>query len=100
MLHHHAHHDPLTGLPNRFLFNDRLNQVIKQARRNETKIAILFIDLDHFKGVNDSMGHNVGDELLKEVASRLKQQIRQTDTLARLGGDEFSIVLNQVAETC
>jgi predicted signal transduction protein with EAL and GGDEF domain len=95
MLHHHAHHDPLTGLPNRFLFNDRLNQVIKQARRNETKIAILFIDLDHFKGINDSMGHNVGDELLKEVASRLKQQIRQTDTLARLGGDEFSIVLKR-----
>ena len=95
-LHHHAHHDSLTGLPNRFLFNDRLKQTIKQAVRDDTKIAVLFIDLDHFKGINDSMGHRVGDELLVEVAKRLKGEIRQTDTLARLGGDEFSIVINQI----
>jgi len=96
MLHHHAHHDSLTNLPNRFLFNDRLNQSIKQAQRSGSKIAVLFIDLDHFKGINDSMGHKVGDELLVEVAGRLKSKIRQTDTLARLGGDEFTIVLDQV----
>ncbi len=96
MLHHHAHHDSLTHLPNRFLFNDRLNQAIKQAQRNHSKIAVLFIDLDHFKGINDSMGHNIGDELLVKVAERLKKQIRQTDTLARLGGDEFTIILDQM----
>ncbi len=96
MLHHHAHHDSLTKLPNRFLFNDRLNQAIKQAKRSHSKIAVLFIDLDHFKGINDSMGHKIGDELLVEVAARLKSKIRQTDTLARLGGDEFTIVLDQI----
>jgi len=95
-LHYHAHHDSLTGLPNRFLFDDRLSQTIKQALRDNNKIAVLFIDLDHFKGINDSMGHKVGDELLKEVATRLQNEIRQTDTLARLGGDEFSIILNQI----
>jgi diguanylate cyclase (GGDEF)-like protein len=99
ILHHHAHHDPLTGLPNRFLFDDRLNQVIKQAKRDGAKIAVLFLDLDHFKGINDSMGHKVGDELLVVVANRLRNEIRQTDTLARLGGDEFTIILNQVANT-
>ena len=96
ILHYHAHHDRLTDLPNRFLFDDRLEQAIKQAQRSKTKIAVLFLDLDHFKGVNDSMGHKVGDELLIEVSRRLKSKIRQTDTLARLGGDEFAIVLDQV----
>ncbi len=96
-LHHHAHHDALTDLPNRFLFDDRLNQAIKQANRDDTKIAVLFLDLDHFKGINDSMGHKVGDALLVEVASRLKNEIRQTDTLARLGGDEFCVIMNQIA---
>ena len=95
-LHHHAHHDSLTNLPNRSLFNDRLNQAIKQAQRDDTKLAVLFLDLDHFKGINDSMGHKVGDELLIEVARRLNNKIRQTDTLARLGGDEFCIILNQI----
>ncbi len=96
ILHHHAHHDALTGLPNRFLFDDRLSQVIKQAQRDHTKVAVLFIDLDHFKGVNDSMGHKIGDELLVEVAHRLKAKIRQSDTLARLGGDEFTIIMSQI----
>jgi len=95
-LHHIAHHDSLTNLPNRFLFNDRLNQAIKQAQRNNSKISVLFIDLDHFKGINDSMGHNAGDELLIKVAERLKNKIRQTDTLARLGGDEFTIILDDM----
>jgi len=96
IFHYHAHHDALTDLPNRFLFDDRLRQAIKQAQRSNMKIAILFLDLDHFKRVNDSMGHKVGDELLVEVARRLKSKIRQTDTLARLGGDEFAIVLDHV----
>lgn len=99
ILRHHAHHDTLTNLPNRTLFYDRLNQAIKQARRNGSKIAVLFLDLDHFKSINDSMGHRVGDELLIEVAKRLKSQIRQTDTLARLGGDEFVIVLDDVNDS-
>ena len=93
---HHAHHDMLTNLPNRTLFHDRLKQAIKQARRHGSKIGVLFLDLDHFKSINDSMGHEVGDELLIEVARRLKGQIRQTDTLARLGGDEFVIVLDGI----
>ena len=96
-LHYHAHHDSLTNLPNRFLFDDRLSQMINQAQRDATKLAVLFIDLDHFKEINDSMGHKVGDELLVEVAKRLKNEIRKTDSLARLGGDEFSLVLNQIA---
>ena len=98
-LRHRAHHDILTNLPNRTLFYDRLKQAIKQAQRAGSKIAVLFIDLDHFKSINDSMGHKVGDELLIEVASRLKGQIRKTDTLARLGGDEFVIVLDTITDT-
>ena len=96
MLHHQAHHDALTGLPNRLLFNDRLKQLIKQAQRQSSQLAVLFIDLDHFKGINDSMGHEIGDKLLIEVSSRLKSVIRQTDTLARLGGDEFTVILDQI----
>ena len=96
ILHFHAHHDSLTGLPNRFLFNDRLNQLIKRSYRSNTKIAVLYIDLDHFKGINDSMGHNVGDELLIEVASRFRSTLRESDLLARLGGDEFAVVLNNI----
>lgn len=91
-----AHHDTLTGLPNRLLFKDRLGQSIIKARRNSTRVAILFLDLDHFKTVNDSLGHDVGDALLVEVASRLQQQCRQSDTVARLGGDEFVFILDDI----
>jgi diguanylate cyclase (GGDEF)-like protein len=98
IFHYHAHHDSLTGLPNRFLFDDRLSQAVKLAQRHDTKIAVLFLDLDHFKRVNDSMGHKVGDELLIEVARRLQAEIRASDTLARLGGDEFAIVIGDVED--
>ncbi len=93
-LKHLAEHDPLTGLPNRMLFLDRLAQAIKNAARFNENIAVLYIDLDHFKEVNDSLGHKVGDILLKEVSDKLKTNIRQSDTVARLGGDEFIIILD------
>jgi len=92
-----AHHDTLTGLPNRLLFRDRLTQAISKAERNRTGVAVLFLDLDHFKQINDTLGHDVGDELLIEVATRLQRQCRQSDTVARLGGDEFVFVLEAVA---
>ncbi len=98
-LDHQAHHDFLTGLPNRILFNDRLTQSIEKAKRNNTKVALLFIDLDHFKQINDSLGHDVGDDILKLVTSRLKSSIRDQDTLARLGGDEFTVVIEDLNET-
>jgi len=88
-----AHHDALTELPNRLLFNDRLNHAIALARRGEHVIALLFIDLDHFKNINDSLGHLVGDQLLIAVSQRLKNLVRQTDTVARLGGDEFVVLM-------
>ncbi|MCX6062552.1 MAG: EAL domain-containing protein [Campylobacterales bacterium] len=93
-LRHLATHDPLTGLPNRILFYDRLQMAIKQNHRNDGKIAILFLDLDHFKQVNDSLGHSVGDELLIEVSKRLQSLLRRSDTIARMGGDEFNILLD------
>lgn len=92
-----AHHDTLTGLPNRLLFRDRLTQAISKAERNRTGVAVLFLDLDHFKQINDTLGHDVGDDLLVEVAARLQRQCRQSDTVARLGGDEFVFVLEAVA---
>lgn len=95
-LHHLAHHDPLTNLPNRLLFIDRLSQSIHQAKRAGTKLALLFIDLDRFKQINDSLGHPVGDGLLKAVASLLGKIIRENDTVSRLGGDEFTIILDAV----
>lgn len=88
-----AYHDSLTGLPNRALFADRFNQAILRARRNQTKIALLFIDLNRFKEINDTLGHKTGDLLLKATADRLSQSIRKSDTVARMGGDEFTILL-------
>ncbi|WP_448871523.1 bifunctional diguanylate cyclase/phosphodiesterase [Desulfobulbus propionicus] len=93
-----AHHDSLTGLPNRLLFRDRLNQAVSKAERNRTGVAVLFLDLDHFKRINDTLGHDVGDALLVEVAARLQRQCRQSDTVARLGGDEFVFVLESISE--
>ena len=88
---HMAHHDALTNLPNRILFNDRFAHAIAQARRGYD-MALLYLDLDKFKPVNDNLGHAVGDKLLQEVSERLLDTIRDTDTAARLGGDEFAIV--------
>ena len=88
-----ATRDPLTGLPNRLLLSDRLAQGIASAGRAGQKLAVMFIDLDHFKAINDTLGHHVGDQLLKEVARRLAGVVRKDDTLSRLGGDEFVIVL-------
>ena len=90
---HLAYHDPLTELPNRLLFMDRLDQTIARAHRNNELVAILFIDLDRFKQVNDSLSHTIGDLLLQSVASRLKDCLREGDTLARLGGDEFTMII-------
>ena len=97
-LDHQAHHDALTGLPNRVLFNDRLVQAIEKSKRNSSKFALLFIDLDHFKEINDSLGHETGDEILKIVSERLQETIRDEDTVARLGGDEFTIILEELNE--
>lgn len=91
-----AHYDTLTQLPNRVLFQDRLNQAIKKAKRDNSLFALLFIDLDHFKEINDSLGHQVGDEVLKEVTVRLNQVLRKRDTLSRLGGDEFTIIIEDL----
>ena len=88
-----AHHDELTGLPNRALFNDRLELAITKASRKESVVAVFFLDLDRFKDINDTYGHDAGDAVLKVFAQRLKQSIRAEDTLARMGGDEFMIIL-------
>jgi diguanylate cyclase (GGDEF)-like protein len=95
-LNHLAHHDQLTGLPNRLLFLDRLKQGMHKAARNRERLALLFIDLDRFKHINDSLGHLVGDEVLKAVAGRLLEHVRKEDTISRLGGDEFTIVLEEL----
>jgi diguanylate cyclase (GGDEF)-like protein len=92
-----AHHDSLTGLPNRLLFNDRLDQAISLAKRDSRQFALLYLDLDKFKPVNDSLGHAAGDQLLKEVAARIRRLLRESDTLARVGGDEFIVILPDIA---
>jgi diguanylate cyclase (GGDEF)-like protein len=91
-----AHFDYLTGLPNRNLLEDRLAQAIARARRRRSKLAVLFIDLDGFKAVNDTHGHAVGDELLRTIAQRIRKQVREPDTAVRLGGDEFLVLLDEV----
>lgn len=96
LIHYQAYHDLLTGLPNRALFLDRLSNAISTARRQKSKLTVMFLDLDRFKFVNDSLGHDVGDTLLKRIAERLKKCLRESDTLARLGGDEFIVLLPQV----
>ena len=88
-----AHHDPLTSLPNRELLTDRLQQAVLRASRDHVPVGVMMVDLDHFKRINDTLGHTVGDQLLQEVASRLQECVRQCDTLSRLGGDEFAILL-------
>jgi len=92
-MHYQAYHDLLTGLPNRALFRDHLGLMLAQARRNQKPLAVLSLDLDHFKVINDSLGHTIGDELLLAVGTRLRQCLREGDTLARLGGDEFAVLL-------
>ena len=95
-LQHQAFHDPLTGLPNRALLDDRLEQAIAQAQRTSRRVAVLFLDLDRFKSINDLHGHDSGDRVLKEVARRFSAALRSADTLARLGGDEFVAIIPQV----
>jgi diguanylate cyclase (GGDEF)-like protein len=93
-----AYHDTLTGLPNRSLLQDRLAVAIAHARRQSTRLAVLFLDLDDFKAVNDSFGHDFGDRLLVEVAGRLRASVRAGDSVARFGGDEFVVLLDEVSE--
>jgi diguanylate cyclase (GGDEF)-like protein/PAS domain S-box-containing protein len=92
-----AHHDTLTGLPNRLMLYSRLDHVLASARRHGRGVALMMIDLDHFKNVNDSLGHVAGDELLRQVADRLRSALRESDTLARVGGDEFVLLAEDVA---
>ena len=102
-LQHIATHDLLTSLPNRYLFFDRLEQTIFRSKRYNTMCAILFLDLDHFKIINDQQGHDAGDQFLKLVATQLQNAVRVSDTVARLGGDEFAILLETIrdeAEAC
>lgn len=94
-----AYYDGLTGLPNRRLFLDRLNLSISQARRDKHQLAVMFIDLDHFKHINDTLGHRFGDALLIAITERMKIFLRNGDTLARLGGDEFTIILPSIPHT-
>ena len=89
-----AQYDDLTSIANRALFLDRLSHALKLAKRSNSKVAVIFIDLDHFKEINDSLGHHAGDIVLKEVAQRLQAQIRESDTVARLGGDEYAVIID------
>jgi len=94
---HLATYDSLTGLPNRRLFYDRLHQAINLAARNRHELSLLYLDLDGFKAVNDTLGHDAGDQILKSAADRIQQQVRESDTVARLGGDEFAVILPRIA---
>jgi len=96
LLEFQANHDFLTGLPNRVLFMDRLEQSISMSKRYNYSMAVLFVDLDHFKEINDSLGHHIGDRILIEVSQRMRDHMRHSDTLSRLGGDEFAIILNNL----
>ena len=96
---HLAYHDALTGLPNRLLFKDRLTVALSHAQRDRSRLAVLFLDLDRFKVINDSLGHNVGDQLLQAVAARVHACVRESDTVARLGGDEFTLLLPALARS-
>jgi diguanylate cyclase (GGDEF)-like protein/PAS domain S-box-containing protein len=95
---HMAHYDPLTDLPNRALITDRLQQAVIKARRDETHMAVMFLDLDKFKPINDTLGHDVGDLVLKQVAQRLLASVRASDTVARIGGDEFVVLLPTIEQ--
>ncbi len=90
---HQASHDSLTGLPNRAFFEGRLNRSVRNARGSRDQVALLFLDSDHFKQINDTLGHAVGDEVLISVADRVRAQLREHDLVARLGGDEFAVLL-------
>jgi diguanylate cyclase (GGDEF)-like protein/PAS domain S-box-containing protein len=97
-IHHLAFHDVLTGLPNRALYQDRLQHALTRAQREEQRLAVIFIDLDRFKAVNDALGHDIGDMLLQEVAHRIKNRLRAMDTVARMGGDEFVVLMEDLKE--
>jgi diguanylate cyclase (GGDEF)-like protein len=88
--------DPLTGVPNRSIFLDRLGQTVSKAKRYKESFAVLFIDLDNFKTINDNYGHRIGDEVLTRAAGLIQSQVRESDTLARFGGDEFCVILNNL----
>ncbi len=96
---HQALHDPVTDLANSRLFEDRVTQSLSISRRSENSLALLFVDLDRFKFVNDNHGHKIGDELLRAVAERLRTTVREEDTVARIGGDEFGILLQRMVDT-
>jgi diguanylate cyclase (GGDEF)-like protein len=91
-----AYYDSLTGLPNRVLFNDRLTLALAHARRNQQKLAVMLLDLDRFKNINDTLGHNMGDRLLRVVGDQLKNHLRKNDTVARMSGDEFMVLLPEI----